>query len=408
MAKINHICAMITVVFFALPLSVYAEPGKIVPFVSVKQEYNDNILFDNDIEEDDFITTGTAGLTYSYKTQRTDARLDGKLFRLLYKDNDQLDSTDGAASARWNYQFTERVGIGTHAEYRDDSRRDRDTGTTGLVLPGDREKFDVGVSSNYMFSEVTRGEIDFSFGSEEIEDVNEDEDNDTISLNVSFSKDLSKTYKNTVGLLHIAYMNYDSELETSFTGFRDQRDFDSDIFQVYAGFSRDITELYNVYLQAGASYTDTTEKRKRKFDSGNEIRLLDQDSSSYGGVLLAGLNYDGLYYDIDLSVSQDVRAASGTNGAVERSAVSLGIDRKVSDDFYITFDTSLYLNRNDRETREDFDELTFNIQPGFRYKFWDTFTLTGVYRFTSVDDREDDTTSERNMVYFLIKKEFEL
>jgi len=109
-----------------------------------------------------------------------------------------------------------------------------------------------------------------------------------------------------------------------------------------------------------------------------------------------------------LSISQDMRGGLGTNGVVQRSAISLGIDRKFSDGFWVTFDTSCYLNQNERQTQVDLDDLTFNIQPGFRYEFLETFTLTGLYRFTSIDDRERDTTTERNMVYLVIRKDFDL
>ena len=401
MAKINLKYLMVMVLCFALlPIHSFAEPGKFVPFVSIKQEYSDNILFTTDNEEEDFITTGTAGLIYSYDSERVDARINGRLLHLLYKDNDQLDTTDGNASASWNYQYTEKLGLGASIQYRNDSRRDRDTDTTGLVLSGDREGAKFTVSSNYMLSELTRGEIKVFYGLEEIDEVQSEEDNDTININLSFSKNLSKTFKNTIGLFNLSYMHYTSDYEILATTLN--RKYASDVVQIYAGFSKDITELYNFYLQAGASYTDTEETTRI-----GSIRIDDQDDDNLGGVLLAGLNYDGLYYDIGFSFSHDMRESSGTNGTVERSAVSLNIDRKVSDDFFLTFDTSCYLNQNERETSEDLDEFTFNVQPGFRYRFWDTFTFSGVYRFTSVKDKTNDSVSERNLIYFVIKKDFE-
>ena len=406
MIRFKFSCMTTILLCFVLSLPVFAEPGKIVPFVSIKQEYSDNILFSSSNEEEDFITTATAGVIYFYDSERVDAKLDGRLYHLFYWDNDQLDSTDGSVSGNWDYQVTERVGVGAAANYRNDSRRDMDTNITGLLLSGDREAVNFSVSSNYMFSEVTRGEATLTYGWVEIDEINDDEDNDTIRLNLSFSKNLSKTFKNTMGLLDFSYLHYTADLEnisTATPGMTTYRDFTSDVLQLYTGFSRDITELYNVYLQIGASYTDTTESQRI-----NQTILKDQSTSSFGGVLASGLNYDGLYYDVGFSISHDVRGGSGTNGTVERSAVSLGIDRKVSDDFFITFDTSCYLNRNDRETQADLDELTINIQPGFRYKFFDTFTLTGVYRYTIVENRQNDTTSERNRVYLMIRKDFDL
>jgi len=398
-----------------LSVPVFAEPGKIVPFVSVKQEYSDNILFSSSNEVEDSITTGTVGLVYLYDSERVDARLDGRLYHLFYRDNNQLDSTDGSAYANWDYQVTERIGVGAAADYRNDSRPDEDLNTTGLLLPGDIEAANFSVSSNYMFSEATRGEATLKYGLNEIEEINTDESNDGIRLDLAFSKNLSKVFENTTGLFNFSYFHYNADYETTRnipgpTTRTTYQNFASDVAQMYAGFSRDITELYNFYLQVGASYTKTTEGTRIKSTgaSTGDVTLADQNDSNWGGVLLAGLNYDGLYYDVGLSISQDMRGGLGTNGVVQRSAVSLGIDRKFSDGFWVTFDTSCYLNQNERQTQVDLDDLTFNIQPGFRYEFLETFTLTGLYRFTSIDDRERDTTTERNMVYLVIRKDFDL
>ncbi len=406
---------MVLFLVIVLPPAGSAGPDKILPYVSLKQEYSDNILFSSANEQEDFITTGTGGIVFSRKDERTDATLDAKLLRLFYQDNDQLDSTDGGILGNWKYKATERFGIGARAEYKEDSRRDRDTDTTGLILSGDRKSTDFSVSSDYLFSELSKGEVTGSYGTSKIDEINDDEDSDTISLNFTFTRNLSRTFANTTGLLNFSYLNYTSDVETIVPGVITTtyyRDFTSDVFQLYGGFSKDITELYNVYVQAGVSYTDTTEglRTKQSFTGLvlSDVRSADQSSDSLGGVLATGLNYDGLYYDVGLSVSHDVRGSVGTNGTAERSSVSLEIDGKLTDEFFLTFDTSFYLNRNERKTLADLDELTFNLQPGFRYKFTDTLTLTGVYRYTSVENRQNDSTSERNLVYLMIKKDFDL
>ncbi|MFA5905758.1 MAG: hypothetical protein WC836_17630 [Desulfobacula sp.] len=413
MARLTCFCVATIFLVIVLPLKVFAGPDKITPYVSLKQEYSDNILFSSANEKDDFISTGTGGIVLSRKDEKTDARLDAKLLRLFYWDNDQLDSTDGGILGNWNYKMTERFGIGTKAEYQKDSRRDTDTDTTGLILSGDRERTDFSVSANYLFSELSRGEVTGGYGTSEIDEINDDEDSDTLTLNFAFTRNLSKTFANTTGLLNFSYMKYTSDVETISPGLITTtyfRDFSSDVFQLYGGFSKDITELYNVYVQAGASYTDTTEGLRTRLSGlvSSDVRSADQTSDSLGGVLATGLKYDGLYYDVGLSVSHDVRGSIGTNGTAERSAVSLEIDGKLTDEFFLTFDTSLYLNRNERKTLSDLDELTFNLQPGFRYRITDTFTLTGVYRYTSVENRQNDNTSERNLVYLMIKKDFDL
>lgn len=399
-----------------LPAAVDAGPGKMVPYVSIRQEYSDNILFSESGEQDDFITTGTAGMVLSHKDERLNSKLDGRVLRHFYWENNQLDSTDGGITGDLNYRVTERLGIGAKAEYARDSRRDADLISTGLILSGNRDRTDVSTSANYLFSELSRGEITAGYSTSEIDEINDDEKTDTFSLNLAFSRNLSKTFANTTGLLNFSYLHYTADVENiqaTIPGLlttTSYREFTSDVFQLTAGFSKDITELYNIYFQAGASYTDTTEGLRRVLSglASDDIRSADQTSDTLGGVLATGLKYDGLYYDVNLSLSHDIRGGVGTNGTAERSAVSFNIDGKITDEFFITFDTSVYLNRNERKTLSDLDELTVNLQPGFRYKLTDTFTLSGAYRYTTVENRQTDRITERNLVYILIRKDFDL
>ncbi len=388
--------------FVVLNSFAFAESGKLVPYVSIKQEYSDNILFVSDNEQEDYITTSKVGAITSYKTERVNAKLDGNIYHLMYWDNDQLDDTNGAARSSIDYQVTEKIGFGAAANYRKSSRRDADTDTTGLLLTGDREQTELSVSSSYQFTETSIGQAEIEYGVVEIDETNSNEDNDSFGVNLGFSKNLSKTFKNTTGLLNFSYMRYSSEQETIGVNTVTQ-DYDSDVFQLYGGFEKNITELYSFYLQAGASYTDTTEEQRI-----NSITIVDQESDTWGGVLLSGLNYDGLYWDFGLSASHDVRGSSGSNGTVERSSVSLDIDRKITEDFSLSFNVSCYLNKNERQTQSDLDELTVNIQPGFHYHFLDTFSLQGIFRHTTLEDREDDTSRERNLVYLVLRKNFDL
>lgn len=396
-------------------LPLHAEPEEYIPYVSVRQEYSDNIFFSSTNERDDFITTGTAGLLYDYRAEQVKARLDGRLDRLLYQDNSGLDDTEGRAFASLDYQATERMTLGGSAEFRKDSRRDWDRTDTGILVSGDREKTNLKTSSSYMFSEITKGEASFGYSRTQLDDPDEKEDNDTFRMDFALTRNLSEIFKNTTGLFNFSYMHYTSDQEDygvpflGLTTVTRVQDYTSDIFQAYAGFSRQINELFSYYVQLGASYTESVEGSKYKNPlNGAESRRTETSDSSLGGVLVSGLNYSGLYTDVGISLSRDVRGGTGTNGTVERSALSIEISRKISDGFTLTLDTSVYLNTNERQNRADLDELTFHFQPGFRYRFWDTWTLAGGYRYTSEDDREQNITTERNLIYFSIRKNFEL
>lgn len=386
---------------FVLPVS--GEPINFKPFFSLDQEYNDNILFSKNFEEEDFITTLSGGLVIEQRSERVNANLSARLDQLLYWHSDELNSLDMFFKGDVDYKATERLGLGGSAEYSEDSRPDRDTATTGLLVNGDRTTKRASLSSNYLFSELTRGEVAVGFGNIETTRTYKDESNDALKIDLSFSRNLFRSFKNTTGLLNFNYLHYTSDINTTKTPSTEYRDNTSDVFQFSGGFSKDITELYNIYCQAGASYTETTESRKI-----GGVTIQDEDSSGWGGVLSAGLNYGGEYYDANLALSQDMKGAVGTNGVVQRSMISGSVKKRITDRVSLTLNANVFLNKNDRKIGDDMEELTFNIQPGFRYKIFNDLILTASYRFTSIQDRIKNTNRERNMVNLVIRKEFEL
>ena len=409
---------IVVVILLGDVFPVKADPTKIVPFVFFKQEYSDNILFSSNNEEADLITTISGGLAIKHKTEVIDAVFSARLDKSLYLDFDGLDSLDKFFSGNVNYRVTEKLGVGAQAQYSEDSRRDRESDTTGLLLSGDRETARFSLSSDYLFSETTKGDITLGYGLVKVEEINRTEDNDDFRVDISFSKNLSRTFKNTTGLLNFNYLRYTTDIQTITPGavFTSTlfQEYISDIFQFSTGFSKDITELYNIYCLVGGSYSQTTEGlRSRQALTGTGTLVSDvvspeQDDNTWGGLISTGLKYNGLYYDMGLSLSRDMRGASGTNGAVQRSSIAGNIYGKLTEKFVFTLDASCYLNENERKNQADTEELTFNIQPGFRYEFANDFTLSSFYRFTIVEDRQNSITRERNMIYILLKKEFEL
>jgi hypothetical protein len=270
-----------------LPAPVFAQTNEFVPYVSVRQEYSDNIVFSSVNKEEDFITTGNVGMVYTHRDARVRALLDARVSRLAYWDNDQLDSTDGLVRGSWRYQVTERAGAGLAASFRNDSRRDEDLDVTGVVLSGERDRAYVSGTVDYRFSEITAGELTVGYTSTQVDGIRQDEeDYDTIQVDFGLTRDLSRTFKNTTGLFNVSYMRYSSEFEATVpdplfinTLSTFYREFDSDVLQVTAGFSRNITELYTVYMTGGVSYTDTTESRRIVRTGGvtGESTLPDQD-----------------------------------------------------------------------------------------------------------------------------------
>ncbi len=391
-------------------IPVSGGPTKIAPYVSVRGESDDNILYSENNETSDMITIVSGGLLAQRKTERLDAKVDLKLKKHMYKEHDELDTLDKFLSLGADYRLTERISIGGSAKWKNDSLRGDDIEDTGILVLGDRESTDISLSGSYSLSEISMVSLSLDVDQTEIREKTEDEDSDTLTISLDYSRNLSRFLENTVGYVSLSYLTYASETvnpDTTYLFSIDQTtDYDSEIWQVSVGGVKDITELWNVYLHAGFGYstTQTTYTPRYTFGSGIPVKY---DSDTFSGIFLAGINYSGLYIDTGFSLSHDMRAGSGTNGAVERTKASFDFTGRVSDKLRFVFNTSSYLNKNERTTgSEDLDELYFTFSPSLRYAFDDDIDLLFGYRYTSVEDRTDDTTRERSLVYLEIKKQF--
>jgi len=404
-------CLALIIVLVLWSCPALADPDSITPFISLNEQYSDNILFDDDQPEADWITAAEAGLTLKRKTERLDTWLKGSLKQRWYVDNGELDSLDGFASGSIDYRLTERLSLGGTADYSKDSTRDRDTDTTGLKISGDREKTKFSVSSDYLVSEKTKAGLEIRYGTTEIEEDNELEDNDSFSVILSLSKNLSETFRNTTGLLNLNYFRYTADIETWRSGrvITQFQEYTSDTFQFSAGFSRQLTEILDIYCQAGASLSRTDEKKSSRIQNGNltfRTPDVEDDGETWGGVFSTGINYNGLKSAMGLALSRDMRGASGTNGVVQRTSLSGNVRHRITEELTLSLRTSCYLNENERTNQDDTDDLTFNVQPGFNYRFTQTLFLKGYYRYTHLDDRIEDTHTERNLFSLTLKKEF--
>ncbi|MCP4024206.1 MAG: hypothetical protein GY729_20360 [Desulfobacteraceae bacterium] len=396
-------------ILIAASVPAAAGPTKLIPNLSLRQEFLDNILYTKNNEKEDFITIVSGSILLERKTQRLKARANARLDHIMYMDYDQLNDTDKFISANSDYRITERLNMGAGANFSKDSFRGTQLESTGLVLSGDRTRKDFNLSGGYKLTEISHCDVIAGYGQGDIQRALEDEENENLSLRMDYSHDISQYFKNTTFLGGLYYYQFDTEINEDLPASslfnRIKEEYTSDIWQLVSGFSQTLNELLSFHVQAGVTYTDSQESVTRSTDLNHSQSTW--SDGSFSTVFLAGLRYQGLYYDAELSASHDVREGSGTKGTVERTSAAFNLDVKLTDTFSAFLKTSCYLNQNERTTTDDFEELTFNFQPGFQYKLTRDFFFSGGYRFTSIEDRRDNTSQESNLVYLKIEKFFE-
>ena len=91
---------LLVVLLIVCANETFADEFKLIPSLTVKGEYNDNIFYTTDETEDDFITTISAGLELIERTERLDLGLSAlvspfflRLFQNLFSDTCQKQHT---------------------------------------------------------------------------------------------------------------------------------------------------------------------------------------------------------------------------------------------------------------------------------------------------------------------------
>lgn len=378
--------------------------------ISLKQEYNDNIFYDVSDEKDDFITNPSIKLKTEKKTERFRGHVAGELEYFYYADLDELNTFDGNIDGAFRHALTERWGIGASAAYVDNSQRDRDTSDTGLLINGEQKKYSGGLTTDYQLNELTKADSNLSFQKEEIGDP-DDEDNQSITASVQISHNYSGVLNNTVLFLRLMYQNYESEEVVSKAGLFDQfttTKTDYDLYQSTVGMQWLMTEHTTCSFQLGANFIDQTTSTTLRYEYAGSLLSEGEasDYASWGGVAIGSISYNGLYNKISFNLSHGMSAAQ--SGGVERSVMTCSYTRLFTDTMRATFTGNIYLNQGEGGTQSDLDEFTSGIKSSLFYEIDKNLELSCSYQYRQVRDREENTTTEQNLVYVGISKNFDL
>lgn len=360
----------------------------LIPYVALREEFNDNIFFSGEDSVDDFITTISPGLDIVENTERLDASFKGRLDGIIYADNNELNAVDQHFLGHLGYQITERLGMLADARYIKDSRPDRDILETGLVQsaePRKRRYFALG--TDYLTSENTSNSLTYQYEASDYED-REFSDSQIHTLGFLHTWNARRFFKETVGRLNLGYVKADFETSeiSSFSGT--------------IGASWNYTELLSVLFDLGIRYTET-DFIVLEFVPPNQIVTRLEITRQFSGVGSATLVFRGEYTNGHIKLLHDIREARGRGGTTVRTEATGWLRRRFSEKFSVTFSAGYYKNKSDQGTVAlvDLNQQTFRIRPGLRYDFSDDIFLEAAYKLTYVKDNIDNTSATQNMIF---------
>lgn len=385
-----------------------ADEVRIIPMITVKEEYNDNIYFERSGGLSDFITTASPGLKLERNSERMKAGLTARIDERLYIDNTDLNATDQDYQGSLGYALSPRLTVGADAGFTRDSSPDREIETTGLVmnaLKRDRQKF--GGFGRYAISEITQASLSAQYSKEHYEN-NQDSttpyfrDMESKNANLLLIHDVSAILPQTKGRASFGYANYQYVDSTI------------DNYTAMVGFGRAFHELWNVTVDAGVRYTPS-QFNVTQYEFIPPFFFIPvtktEQTHGWGGVGNAVVSYKDDVSSLDFTIAHDIMAASGRTGASERTSFSVSMSRRFAYELTGYLSTSYFLNKSDQGqySLDAIDEQTFYITPRIRYNFTQDMAVDLSYTYTRTAYEESgDNDANRNLVMIRFSLQYPL
>jgi len=386
---------LVVIVLLSCPSLVWGNEFRLVPSISVKEEYNDNILFLTDDIRKDFITTISPSIEIVNNTQRLETDLLARLDRFDYADNREFSATDQLYNGNFRYHATPLFNISAGAGYVRDSQPGRDILTSGIILTTvPRNRYNASLSTDYQFSEKTAVGVSYTFGRDDYESTRYTDDA-SHDVNAGLVYDLGQYFQRVKGRINLGYSDYifsDSKVES---------------VMGTVGFSRDFSEKGSIMMDAGIRHTwSEFSVNEPVYIFFSQIPILigyvnvPQNNEGWGWVADVSLNYKGELGNGSLTYNRDVTPASGLNGVVERNAFTLSTQYRMTYEFSILFSAGYYTNKSDagQFSAQVIDERTIRVNPGVRYEFSKNIYVESSYDYTAVDYLESNTSTHRNLL----------
>lgn len=362
-----------------------ADDFKLAPSLSLKQEFNDNVLFSSASAKSSFITTASAGVSLLESTERFSARLNARLDGLIYFPLSDLNALEQRYAAQGSCLLTPLLQMDARAAFSRQSRPDRLIDTSGLVVSQKSSHQNYAVTGRAIMTEKLRTELGYAFDWADYHDPN---------------------VSNVEGHSVKALAQYDLGGTVPNLKLRGRAGFDSyryaastvDNSTLTVGASYPFHELWLVEGDLGARLTQADFTGRAP--SGN-ISPVRRSSEGDGWVSNVTASYRGEADTAALTLSKDVQNAAGRSGAVETLAVTLQLSRRLSYELTCSMAAGYYTNssKGNELASRPIDETTIRFNPSLTYELSPHAALELFYEFALVQNDQTRSEARSNKVF---------
>ncbi len=379
-----------SIVAFIPEGAAFADEFRLMPGVSLREEYNDNVFLDARNQTRDFITTISPGLEVYDKTERFEGNVTGRVAKLLYADNSNLDHLDQFYAGNGSYMVTPGLLFKGSAGYVVDSRPDRLLLTTGLVLSSSlRHQETFGGSADYTLTEKSALALSYSYEQDRWSRTTIPDFTGNTGQ-ASFIYDLTSLVNNAKGRATIAYNDY----SFAFVG---SHSIPVESYSATLGATYALNEKITASLDAGVVRTtsDVTRVQQVVVLPFVFLFLKTETETDTAPTATATLRYNGEKATADISAGLQVLPAMGSAGTTNRTYFIFNASRRFTWELSGTLACEYFYNKSTQSGIgiSTIDYQTIRIAPGLRYEFTRDFFLESSYAFTRIYNNAANSTS---------------
>ena len=388
--------ALLLPVFF--PAFVLGDDFSVVPSVSVKEDYNSNILFSSTDVRKDFITTISPAVEMVDRTGRLDTDLSVHLDRLEYADNQGLSATNQLYNGTLHYLVSPLLSVSAGAGYWRNTNPTLGIGATGIItaaVPWNHITYST--SADYQFTEKTAGTLSYSNGRDYFDNPQYLSDT-TRNAAAGVVYDLGSYSPSLKGRINLGYSYY---------AYPNSR---IDSVMGTAGISKDINEVWSVQVDGGIRNTWSKVLIPVQIIGLPLIITVPLSNEGLGWVGDVSLNYRGELGSGSFTYNRSITPAYGLNGAAEQNALTLSTQYRFSYELSALFSAGYYTLTSlaSRFSAQTINQQTLRINPGVRYEFSKDMAIESSYEYDVVDNQASNTKANRQLfsVRFYIQHPF--
>lgn len=372
-------------------LASLAQAGELltlVPAVSVKEEYNDNIHFGKQ-KKGSFISAVSPKVSLLQRTERLSVNITAILDVLYYSSATNLNTTDQNYWGTASYQFTPCFKAAVSAGYMRDSPTDRILETSGLVIRTPREQQDYSIVGKYLFNEKTGGSLTYAY--------------QQINYSTSLLTDIYAHFFN-LGI------EYDLDRILPFTKVRGEAGYNhadystgvvdvarADTFSLSLGASRMIHELWSVSADVGGKISEYSFYSPKR---STEQRV--------GWTAKSAVEYRDDKTSGALRLYHNLQSLTGYAVPTEQTSVTAQVNRRFTYELTGMMYAGYFLSSSDNNNkiRQTTDQRTYLVSPGVSYEFTQNLKLNFAYEYAYLDDRRNNDRVDRNRGLAIITYQF--